>query len=395
MTAHPNPLQFAAGLTRGEPLPSRRHESWKYSDLARVLRELPPESPAAEPSGQGSFVGLAAPELVFVNGRRSSTPSPLSPGEGDHGEAAVERVSAASLSISAANPVDLGRPLHRPSDGPPPPRGEETVRLTDVLLLRFISDASGTSHESRLRLLVPANTSATLLESYEGHGSAYFANTLIEMTLEPGARLERIVLADEPEAAVSVSTAEVRLSAGSAYAQTVLTSGARLQRLETHVRHPGANAAVRLDGVYVLAGARHADLTTAVEHEGETGTTTQLTKGAVRDTARGVFQGRITVRQGADQTDARMGHHALILSDRAEIDAKPELEIWADDVSCAHGNTVGSLDQDALFYARSRGMDEATAKALLTEAFLGEVVDRIDHEGARELARTWLREQLR
>jgi Fe-S cluster assembly protein SufD len=90
-----------------------------------------------------------------------------------------------------------------------------------------------------------------------------------------------------------------------------------------------------------------------------------------------------------------MGHHALILSERAEVDAKPELEIWADDVSCAHGNTVGSLDQDALFYARARGMDETTAKALLTEAFLGEVLDRIGHDGAREVGRAWLQERLR
>jgi Fe-S cluster assembly protein SufD len=90
-----------------------------------------------------------------------------------------------------------------------------------------------------------------------------------------------------------------------------------------------------------------------------------------------------------------MGHHALVLSDGAEVDAKPELEIWADDVQCAHGNTVGSLDENALFYARSRGMSEAEARALLTEAFLGEVVDRIEHEGAREAARTWLSQGLR
>jgi Fe-S cluster assembly protein SufD len=351
MTTHPNPLQFAAGLTRGAPLPSRRTEAWKYSDLARVLRELPPGSPEAQPSGQGPFAGLADRELVFINGRRLCAVSPA--------------------------------------------RGDDVVLLDGALAVRFISDASGTAHESRLRLIVPEGVSAILLESYEGHGSAYFANTLIEITLEAGARLERIVLADEPESAVSVSTAEVRLAPTAAFAQTVLTSGAKLQRLETHVRHPGGGAEVRLDGVYVLDGSRHADLTTAVEHEGETGTTSQLTKGAVRDTSRGVFQGRITVREGADGTDARMGHHALILSERAEVDAKPELEIWADDVSCAHGNTVGSLDQDALFYARARGMDETTAKALLTEAFLGEVLDRIGHDGAREVGRAWLQERLR
>jgi Fe-S cluster assembly protein SufD len=386
LSLHPNPLQFAAGLTRGEPLPSRRHESWKYSDLARALRELPPESPAARPSGEGPFAGLAERELVFVNGREAGV------------QEGADAVSASPEPAPHANIVQLLAGGHA-RDVQPSWDAAAAVSQPDALSgavsLRFISDAQGTAHETRLRLLLPEGASATLFETYEGSGSAYFANTLLEITLEAGARLERIILADEPDTAVSVSTAEVRLSAGASFSQTVLTSGARLQRLETHVRHPGAGAAVRLDGVYVLAGGRHADITTAVEHDGPGGTTAQLTKGVVLDTARSVFQGRITVREGADQTDARMGHHALILSDRAEVDAKPELEIWADDVSCAHGNTVGSLDQDALFYARARGMDEPTAKALLTEAFLGEVLDRMQHEGAREIAVAWLQERLR
>ena len=117
------------------------------------------------------------------------------------------------------------------------------------------------------------------------------------------------------------------------------------------------------------------------------GTTDQLTKGVVRDQGRGVFQGRdqVASSSGADQTDARMGHHALVLSDRAEVDAKPELEIFADDVLCAHGNTVGALDEDALFYAEQRGIPEDAARAMLTEAFVGEVIDRIEHDGAREI----------
>ena len=114
----------------------------------------------------------------------------------------------------------------------------------------------------------------------------------------------------------------------------------------------------------------------------------------VTDQARGVFQGRIVVQPGADRTDARMGHHALILSDRAEVDAKPELEIFADDVACAHGNTVGALDEEALFYAEQRGIPEADARAMLTEAFVGEVVDRIAHEGAREVVRAWVANRL-
>src|SRR6202030_3926722 len=144
------------------------------------------------------------------------------------------------------------------------------------------------------------------------------------------------------------------------------------------------------DGLYLLADKRHADITAVVTHAGAGGTTDQLIKGVVRDQARGVFQGRIVVSPGADQTEARMGHHALVLSDRAEVDAKPELEIYADDVVCAHGNTVGALDDEALFYARQRGIPEAEARAMLTEAFVAEVVDCIEHQGARDLARAWL-----
>ena len=344
MSAHVPALQFAAGLTQGAPFPSRRVEGWRWSDLQRVLRALPPESPPAMIApGQGPFHGLATAELVVANGR-----------------------------------------------GP-----AEPVRLEGELILRFVSDAQGTGHEASLSLDVPAGARATLFESYEGFGSGYFANTLIRISVGAGAQLERIVRLDEPVDAVSITTTEVQLAEGAQFAQTVLASGARLQRHETHVHHPGACAAVRMDGVYVLDGARHADLTTAVVHAGPNGVTNQLTKGVARDESRGVFQGRITVLEGADLTDARMGHHALVLSDRAEVDAKPELEIWADEVSCAHGATVGSLDEEALFYARSRGIPEPEARAMLIEAFLGQVVDRIEHAGGQEAARGWLERRLR
>jgi Fe-S cluster assembly protein SufD len=179
------------------------------------------------------------------------------------------------------------------------------------------------------------------------------------------------------------------------FGQTVVASGSRRQRIETVVAHPGGRASVRLDGVYLLDGKRHSDHTTVVTHTGVDGVTNQLVKGVVRDQARGVFQGRIVVNEGADRTDARMGHHAQLLSDRAEVDAKPELEIYADDVSCAHGNTVGAMDEDALFYAQQRGIPEAEARAMLTEAFIGQVIDRIWFEAARRVLRTWAGKRLR
>ncbi|WP_308238203.1 Fe-S cluster assembly protein SufD [Phenylobacterium sp. J367] len=262
-----------------------------------------------------------------------------------------------------------------------------------AIALRVVSRGDG-AHAAAVRITVAEGGRLELFESYEGQGS-YLAQTSLVLELAAGAAVERLVLAEEDPEGVAVSDAEVRLSADASFGQTVLVSGARRQRIETRVGHPGGHAQLRLDGAYLLSGKRHADITTVVTHQGVDGVTGQLTKGVVRDQARGVFQGRIVVAEGADRTDARMGHHALILSDRAEVDAKPELEIYADDVSCAHGNTVGALDEDALFYAEQRGIPADEAKALLTEAFVGEVADRIGHDGAREIVRAWLAERLR
>jgi len=263
---------------------------------------------------------------------------------------------------------------------------------TREIKLNF-SRPAASARVSRLVIEIGDNAQVLLSEHYEGQGD-YLSQADIRITLGRGARLDRIVTAADSEGAVSVSKAEIILGPGARLAQTTLTTGAKRQRLETRVSHPGAGASARLDGIYLLADKRHADLTTVVTHLDVDGATDQLTKGVVRDQARGVFQGRIVVSPGADKTDARMGHHALVLSDRAEVDAKPELEIYADDVACAHGNTVGALDEEALFYARQRGIPEAEAKAMLTEAFVGEVVERIEHEGAREIARAWVAEHL-
>jgi len=326
-------------------LPGKRDEDWRWTDLRGLIRALPEPSAAFSGElGDGPFAALAARAITVVNGR---------------GDATVEV-----------------------------PAGEEA----DVVL-RFVSRGDG-AHATAARIVLGPGARLRLFESYEGEGG-YLAQATLTVTLAEGARLERVVLAVDSGDGVSVSEADVTLAPGSHLAQTVLTSGGRRQRLETRVAHPGGHARLRLDGVYVLAEKRHADLTTVVAHGGVDGVTEQLTKGVVRDQARGVFQGRIVVAEGADRTDAKMGHHALILSDRAEVDAKPELEIYADDVACAHGNTVGALDEDALFYGRQRGMTEAQARALLTQAFVGEVIERIDHAEAREVARAWAAERLR
>ena len=336
-------LASAIRTRDADALPSRRDEDWRWTDLRGLIRVVPePSAPIpADALGAGLFAGLAARALTIANG---------------YGDPAIE------------------------------------ITTDQVVSLDVVSQGDG-SHAASIRITVAPGVSATLLETYRGEGS-YLALTTLAIRLGEGARLERIVLADEDAEGVAVSQAEVGLSPGSEFVQTTLAAGARRQRLETRVSHPGGHAKLRLDGAYLLAGKRHADLTTSVTHEGLYGETEQLTKGVVRDQARGVFQGRIVVSEGADHTEARMGHHALVLSDHAEVDAKPELEIYADDVACAHGNTVGALDEEALFYIRQRGVPEAEARAMLIGAFVGEVIDRIGHEGARNVARAWAAEGL-
>ena len=343
--------------------PSRRVEDWKYTDLRRHLREVPTSASVfpVEPHS-GPFGALGVHEDVFANGHWLLQ-------------------LASDPAAHDGNRINIvGR-----KEGPDRPCSPF------LSALRFVSSGDK-GWQASVGFTVGPRDHAILLESYEGQG-AYVGNVALNIAVMEGGRLDRIVVADDSAEALSISQADIILSDGAVLNQTVISTGAKLQRLETRVRHPG-DAQVRLDGLYLLSDARHADLTSVVDHLGPTGQTAQLTKGVVRDTARGVFQGKIIVERGADGTDARMGHHALILGERAEIDAKPELEIYADDVQCAHGNTVGNLDESALFYMQQRGIPADEARALLTQAFLIEVVDRIEHEGAREVVREWLTARL-
>ena len=193
-----------------------------------------------------------------------------------------------------------------------------------------------------------------------------------DWTVDEGAQLTRIVI--QTGAELPLSVARVRLAAGAKYIQFVLSFGARLTRIETHVCVEGEGAEVTLNGAYLTGAGRHADLTSVIEHKAPGGVTRQLVKGVARKGGRGVFQGKIVVDRAAQKTDARQHHQGLLLEDGAEIFAKPELMIHADDVQCAHGNTAGGLDESALFYMRSRGIPEAEARALLIEAFLVETI---------------------
>jgi Fe-S cluster assembly protein SufD len=216
------------------------------------------------------------------------------------------------------------------------------------------------------RSTVPAGESRLFVERMDDDD--HMDARSFEFTLAPGAALTRIVIQTGNELPLSVARA--RVGAAAKYTQFVLALGGRLARIETHVSVEGEGAEVTLNGAYLAGAGRHADLTSVIEHKAPGGVTRQLIKGVARKGGRGVFQGKIVVERGAQKTDARQHHRGLLLEDGAEIFAKPELMIHADDVQCAHGNAIGGLDESALFYMRARGIPETQARALLISAFL-------------------------
>jgi Fe-S cluster assembly protein SufD len=207
---------------------------------------------------------------------------------------------------------------------------------------------------------------------FEAIGGPQLDVKAIEADVQPGGSLT--IITTQAGGDVSLAHRKVRLAKGASFRHFVLADGARYARIETQVDIEGAGVKVELGGVYLAAKGRHADLTSQVILGSEGGEVRQLVRGVARKGGRGVFQGRFLVERAAQKTDARMEHNALLLEEGAEVFAKPELEIYADDVQCAHGNTAGQLDEAAIFYLRQRGLPESEARAMITRAFLIEAV---------------------
>lgn len=355
-------------------LPSRRAEAWKWSDLRGALREEKAPSSAYQASPPVCPLMLDGASVLTIKNGAHDGAGGLGQGlflkEGTAEPALVPDADLASLA-TAAKTIEI-----------------EAQGEADPLIVRRLSDAEG-RHADRLRLHLAEGASLTLIETHEAQG-APFANSLTEIALEKGARLTRIVVQTSADEAVIVHTTLVALAPGADIVQTTVTGGAALARHETRLAHQGESHA-RLDGLYTLSGARHVDITTHVDHRGEGAQTEELVKGIARGRTRGVFQGKFHVAPGAQRTDAKMAHHALLLSKDALVNAKPELEIYADDVECAHGNTAGALDAEALFYMRQRGLSEEEAQGLLIDAFAGEVLARVEDEALREQLETLFR----
>ncbi len=248
---------------------------------------------------------------------------------------------------------------------------EESIELV------FFSGTDGPPFLSSPRSVILAGpgSRATVVETYTGiAGNSYGTNAVTEVVLADRAQIDHYKVQDESEPAFHLASLDVHQSGGSRFSSHLVSFGSRISRHEVMVSLDGKEAAVNLEGLYLPRGDQHHDNPILVEHVAPLCASRQLYKGIVDDHGHGVFNGHIVVRPGAHGTDASQTNKNLLLSDQAEVDTRPRLEIFADDVMCTHGATVGRLDEDALFYLRSRGIPLPSARGLLTNGFAHEMV---------------------
>ena len=386
---------------RGFPTP--RDEDWKYTNVRPIERRAFRLAPS---SGEGAGLDRTGPiaagarlagleraaTLVFLNGR-------FAPAHSSRADDLPDGVRIDSLARVLESDPELVEPhLVTTADGNPFAAlnraflGDGAVisidrgiRIERPIELVFVvqGESDVASHPI---VLVPAGpqAGATIIEHHLGAGAgAKFANPFTRITVGEQAEIEHHLLLEEDGATWHTGNIEARVAAGGRFGSNAVQLGGRLVRYGIDVSLDGVGATVVLNGLYVARGRQHVDFHTRVDHREPGGTSEQVYKGLLDGHGRGVFNGRVLVHRDAQQSDASQSNHNLLLSPDAEIDTKPQLEIFADDVKCSHGATVGQLDERAIHYVRSRGLGEEAARALLTFGFAEDVLARMGEPAVR------------
>jgi Fe-S cluster assembly protein SufD len=382
--------------------PTPGHEDWRFTNVGPIAKL--PFKPVFEPAMAGlgrdtvaglTFGRLEAARLVFVDGhwaKELSTPAPLPAGvvAGSLADRLVEGSGLLESSLKRWTQEEMGAfaalNLAFFQDGafivvPPGKAVEIPIHLLYISTAR---EAGATAHPRNL-VFLGRGSQATVLESYVSLGeAASFTNVVTELTLEEGAVLEHGKFQEEGLNAFHIATVQARLGPKSRLISHSFAVGAKLSRNNIRTRLGGDGVECILNGLYLTRGEQLADHHMVVEHAAPRCASHEYFNGILEGRSKGVFHGRILVRPGAQKTDAKQTNKNLLLSEEATVDTKPQLEIYADDVKCTHGATVGQLDEESVFYLRSRGLGVETARRMLIHAFAGEIIDRIRHQPARE-----------
>jgi Fe-S cluster assembly protein SufD len=383
--------------------PSVKDEEWKYTNVAPIaaidfkpaLLQTTAESDLeAEALTPFRCVETAQSELVFLNGVLRKDLSSLS--------AVPEDVVTMDLSEAIADEryreivwKHLAQQADYVADGFTALNTAlvshgafvylpKNAVMKAPLHLLFISDGAQTASFPRVLVVADENSSATLIESFGSvNDSNYFTNAVVEIVLKDGARLEHYKVQRESVEAFHVATTAADLGANSSYDATTINFGAKLSRHDVHVTMDSEGAECWVDGLYLVATGQHTDTHSVIDHRKPHCTSHQLYKGILDGKSRAVFNGKIFVRHDAQKTDAMQTNKNLLLSNEARVDTKPQLEILADDVKCAHGAAVGQIDEEELFYLKARGIHPDLARNLLTYGFAEEVIGKIKIESIR------------
>ncbi|PWK67560.1 Fe-S cluster assembly protein SufD [Aminobacter sp. AP02] len=369
-------------------LPTRRVESWHYTDLRRLLASVP----AFDASAAGKAIAPllhGSTVLSIVNGVSTATPNVDGLSSHRLGDKLVDGSYAPALvtygsddAIGALNTAFVADGYFVDI--------EEGTQVEKPIELQNIQ-AGGQSHV-RLPVRVGAGAKATIVERQTGDGAG-LVSSVSQLLLGDDAEVLWLIVQDQPETATHLAQFKAELGKNSKLTLFVMNAGGKLVRQEVIVKAAGEGADFKLRGVNLLAGDTHVDVTMVLDHAVPHTSSTEVVRNVVTGRAKGVFQGRINVHQLAQKTDARMACNTLLLSDDGEFSTKPELEIFADDVACGHGATVTEIDRNHLFYLMARGIDEKTARGLLVRAFLAEVIEELDDETVveplEELLTSW------
>ena len=383
-------------------LPHRRIEDWKYTDLRVLMREVLPLAAAPDQAAlalaEAALAGqtmAGATRLVLVDGVFSSELSDLAGLDAgvrvrmvrevleDAGNEA--RADLLNTNVSDNAMVSLNAAMV--TDGVLVTVAERAVVSKPIQIIHVATRSSAAAY-TRSFLQLGKGARATLVENFLGANGvkSYQASDAVIIWIGDRAELEHVrLMVDAPDAA-NISTAVVTVGAHARLNTFNMTSGGSVSRYQGYITFAGEGAHVTTNGVNLLNGRQHADTTLVMDHAVPNCDSREIFRAVVDDRAHSVFQGRIIVRPKAQKTDAKMMTRALLLSDEAEADNKPELEIFADDVTCGHGATTGALDDSLLFYLRARGLPEKEAQALLIQAFVGEAIEAIVDDNLRELA---------
>lgn len=377
----------AAEAFRAQGFPTRRVEAWKYTDLRPVADAGFDEPLTAVDSAPDLPPAYGSRRAVFVDGRFRTDLSTLD------GAAFQAENLAAVLPDTEGRVGTLARIEAQPMVALNSMLFEDGLVVTvpagiaggvlDLVSIGTASDRPEAFHPRHL-IRLEAGASLTLIETTAApDGARYLHNPVYEIEVAAGAMLTHTRLQLEAAQAFQLSTAYVRIAEGGTYDNFTLNAGGRLVRNEIHVILAGAGATCHMNGAQLLRNGQHADTTTVLDHAAPDCASRQTYKTVLLGKSRGVFQGKIHVHQAAQRTDGYQMNQALLLSPEAEIDSKPQLEIYADGVKCSHGATVGEIDAEQLFYLRARGIAEVRARAMLVEAFLREAIEGVQDGTAR------------